>query len=272
DCYLEMFIDVWRNMELKRILNNAQIEDWPIVKIQQSLDRLEDIQSAQDLSVKYERAKLYELPFRPMEQKPVVPTVIPDLEKLIEGFHCGDVTIIAARPSMGKTDVMNHLALHAGWAGYLPIIFSLEMNKSSLTSRMIATAGKINRNKLRNPYHYFSDEQRDKWPQLVNRINDSDIYIDDTPGMSVNHIRAKARKIIKSNPTKKPIIFIDYLQIIYSENQSNLTNKIGELSWAIKKMAKELNCPVVCLSQLNRGVEGRQNKRPVLSDLRDSGN
>lgn len=104
-------------------------------------------------------------------------------------------------------------------------------------------------------------------------IDNANIEIDDRAGLTVPQIRATARKIIKSNSGKKPIILIDYLQIIRGTNiRDNQTQAIGQISWDLKQMAKEFNCPVVCLSQLNRSVEQRQDKRPVMSDLRDSGN
>jgi len=196
-----------------------------------------------------------------------------DLEKLIVGFRPSELTIVAGRPFMGKTDVMIHFALQAGWADYLPIVFSVEMGKGLLIDRLISDSGKISRLKMRDPYNLFSEKQKSEWLETLNKVLSSTIQIDDRGGLTVNQMRAQARKIIKQHPTKKPIIFIDHLQIIASEQATNnQVYSIGQISWALKQMAKELDCPVICLSQLNRGIENRACKRPLMSNLRDSGN
>lgn len=192
---------------------------------------------------------------------------------MLNGFQRKELTIVAARPSMGKTDTLDHFAMAAGWAGYLPIIFSLEMSRETLLNRLIAAAGNFNRLKMRNPYEHFSEEQKNNWLPTLTHLSNTKIEIDDRAGLTVAQIRASARKIIKANPNRQPIIFIDYLQIIRGANpKDNQTQIIGQISWDLKQMAKEFDCPVVCLSQLNRSVEARQDKRPMMSDLRDSGN
>ena len=155
----------------------------------------------------------------------------------------------------------------------MPIIFSLEMKKESLIDRMIATTGNINRLNLRDPYATMSEAQKAKWTQAIGLLNNAKIQIDDRPAMTVPQIRATARKLIKQFPDRKPLILIDYLQIIRTNNpKDNQTQQVGQISRDLKQMAREFNCPVVCLSQLNRSVEQRQDKRPVMSDIRDSGN
>ena len=192
---------------------------------------------------------------------------------MTNGFQDGELFILAARPSMGKTDTLDHFAISAGLKGHLPIVFSLEMKRETLIDRLIAAVGSINRLNMRDPYTTMSDEQKAKWTQAIGILSTANIEIDDCPGMTVPQIRASARKLIKQNPDKKPIIFIDYLQIIRGNNpRDNQTQIIGQISWDLKQMAREFNCPVVCLSQLNRSVEQRQDKRPIMSDIRDSGN
>ncbi len=147
------------------------------------------------------------------------------------------------------------------------------MSRTTLIDRLIAATGNFNRLKMRNPYEYFTDGQKEKWMATLGMLDNANIEIDDRAGMTVPQIRATARKIIKANPDKKPVILIDYLQIIRVSNpRDNQTQAIGQISWELKQMAKEFNCPVICLAQLNCSVEQRQDKRPVMSDLRDSGN
>ncbi|KGR76159.1 replicative DNA helicase [Ureibacillus sinduriensis] len=275
DAYLEMFKKEWQEKQKQQILNLASLQNWPIETIQKELDALQTDTLSVETDVKDDLVKMAERPYLPKEDERVVRTDLKELEKLIVGFRQGELTIIAGRPSMGKTDVMNYFALTAGHAGCLPIIFSLEMNKAMLLDRLIAASGKISRLKMRDPYQYFSEKQKEQWIPVLTELSKANLQIDDRAGLTVSQMRAQVRKLIKNNPKQKPIVFIDYLQIIHSNAATkggNQTAIIGQISWELKQMAKEFDCPVVCLSQLNRGVESRQNKRPVMSDLRDSGN
>lgn len=273
DQYREIIISNWCEKSKQQIIEQAKQENWDIAQIQSALDQLTDKHTSTNTSITNDLVNMAERPYKLEQVKKGTPTGLRDLDRMLNGFQDAELTIIAARPSMGKTDTMNHLALNAGWAGYLPIIFSLEMSRPTLIDRLIATAGNFNRLKMRNPYEYFSDEQKGKWMSTIGSVSNANLEIDDRAGLTVPQIRATARKLIKSNPDKKPLILIDYLQIIRGNNpRDNQTQIIGQISWDLKQMAKEFNCPVVCLSQLNRSVEQRQDKRPVMSDLRDSGN
>ncbi|HWL13325.1 MAG TPA: DnaB-like helicase C-terminal domain-containing protein [Ureibacillus sp.] len=274
EAYLEILKTEWREKQKLQILHQAGLQNWSIEKIQKEFDSIQTDTLAVDTDVKNDLVKMAERPYIPIEEQRVVPTNLKELEKLIVGFRQGELTIIAGRPSMGKTDVMNYFALTAGFEGYLPMIFSLEMSRGMLLDRMIAACGKISRLKMRDPNRYFSEKQREQWIPVLTEVSLANVQIDDRAGLTVSQMRAQVRRLIKSNPERKPIVFIDYLQIIYSSvaNTSNQTAIIGQISWELKQLAKEFDCPVVCLSQLNRGVESRQNKRPFMSDLRDSGN
>lgn len=274
DQYQTILIDHWRAQRKRNILFQAQTEDWELPKIQKALDELQHQKNDLHMtSVKEHLVGMAERPYLQSVARKGITTGLRDLDKMLDGFQPSELTIIAARPSMGKTDTMDHLALSAGWAGYLPIIFSLEMSKETLTDRLIATTGNYNRLKMRDPFEHFTDEQKNKWIPTLTRLSEASIEIDDRAGLTVAEIKAQARKLIKENPNKKPIIFIDYLQIIRGENpRDNQTQIIGQISWDLKQMAKDFKCPVVCLSQLSRAVESRQDKRPMMSDLRDSGN
>ena len=274
EAYLELVKKEWREKQKQQILLQASLHNWEIEKIHKELDALQTDTLSVETDIKNDLVQMAERPYIPMAEQRVVPTNLKNLEKLIVGFRQGELTIIAGRPSMGKTDVMNYFALTAGLDGYLPIIFSLEMNKGMLLDRLIAACGRISRLKMRDPYQYFTEDQKEKWIPVLTELSEAHIQIDDRAGLMVSQMRGQIRKLIKSNPDRKPIVFIDYLQIIYSNaaKGSNQTTAIGQNSWELKQMAKEFDCPVVCLSQLNRSVEARQNKRPFMSDLRDSGN
>ena len=272
--YEELIIERWKKLETSRIIHLALQQEWRIPEILQALDELLELNSGGTCTLLNDYlVTQYERPFIPMETETGVMTGLTDLDKLLNGFQDSEYTVVAARPSMGKTDVLNHFALQAGWDGHMPIVFSLEMNRKTMIDRMIASTGKYNRLRMRDPYKYFTEPQKGIWTTTLNHLDGADIHINDQSGLTVNEIKARARSIIKANPDKRPIIFIDYLQIIRPEGKPfNQTQAIGQISRDLKTMAKEFDCPVVVLSQLSRGVEGRDDRRPVMSDIRDSGN
>lgn len=274
DRYVDMMREAWKNREKNKILNQAKGEDWEIGAIQRAFEELEQEGSGGlETSIKMDLVQMGERPYEAKQYIPGVPTGLADLDKQLDGFQPAELIIIAARPSMGKTDTLNHFALHAGLAGYKPIIFSLEMSRTSMIDRFIAIAGGYNRLRMRNPYTHFTDQQKSNWLPTLGRLSEANIHIDDRAGLTVSQMRVAARKVMHTEPKLKPIIFVDYLQIIRGDSPShNRTEVVGQISNDLKQMAKEFNCPVVCLSQLNRSVESRDNKRPIMSDLRDSGN
>ena len=274
DAYTKLLLEHWREGQKRQILRQAQEEDWSIEIVQKSLDGLDIQASKVDTSIKPLLQKQLERPFQQLVVEQGVPTGLNDLDKLLGGFRKNELIILAARPSVGKTDTMNHFALAAGQKGYLPIIFSLEMSEALLVDRLIANMGSYNRLKMRDPYQYLSEEQKTKWMSVIGELDKCRIQIDDRSGLTVGQIRATARKVINENPGYEPIIFIDYLQKIAPDTankHTTRTQEIGAISGGLKDMAKDFNCPVICLSQLSRGVESRNDKRPVNSDLRDSG-
>ncbi len=189
------------------------------------------------------------------------------------GFQDGEVTILAARPSMGKTDVMLHFAKMTGWAGFLPLVFSLEMPEKLITSRLIASTGGFNRAKMRDPKRMLTQNQKNKWSDVIGDLSETNIQIFDGAGQTIAEMRAKTRKLMHQFPDKKPILFIDYLTLIHSNQfySGNSHLQVTEISKSLKTMAKDFDCPVICLAQLNRSVESRANKRPMMSDIRESG-
>jgi len=200
-----------------------------------------------------------------------LPTGFKDLDKLMSGLQPSDLVLIAARPSMGKTAFVLNIAQHVAIKEKQPVaFFSLEMSKEQLVQRMLCAEAPIDAQRLRN-----GDLEENDWKKLViaaDRLSSAPIYIDDTAGISVVEMRAKARRLKIEHGLK--LIVIDYLQLMQggtSGKGENRQQEISEISRFLKSLARELDVPVLALSQLSRQVESRQVKRPMLSDLRESG-
>ncbi len=199
-----------------------------------------------------------------------ISTGFTDLDDMTSGLQRGDMVVVAARPSMGKTTFAMNLVEHAVLNGSKPVIvFSMEMPAEQLILRMLSSIGRINQTKVRTGK--LEDED---WPKLsaaITKLKDRPLFIDDTPALSPIEVRARTRRIAREHGTPG-MIMIDYLQLMQiAGSTEGRTAEISEISRSMKAMAKEFECPVVALSQLNRGVEQRPNKRPVNSDLRESG-
>lgn len=273
DDYEKLLLEKWKEREKRVILTQAREEDWSISQITKAFHKLEEAKLDDHMAISTALSEVYEAPWQEQKDKTGVPTGFRRLDQMTNGFQPGELTVIAARPSMGKTDVMLHLAKEAGWHQFLPIIFSLEMPYKQLVQRMIASTGRINRVKLRNPKNHLSDEQKKNWPSLIGHLSKTNIQIFDGARQSIAEIRAKTRKVMHQNPKRKPVLFIDYLTLIRPEQDygGNMHLRVSEISQDLKVLARDMNCPVVLLAQLNRAVEQRQNKRPVMSDIRESG-
>ncbi|MEA1991549.1 MAG: replicative DNA helicase [Thermodesulfobacteriota bacterium] len=192
-----------------------------------------------------------------------------ELDKLTAGFQPSDLIIIAGRPSMGKTAFALNIAQNAAIANDICVaIFSLEMSKDQLALRMLCSEARVNAQKVRTGFL----SERD-WPKLINaagHLSEAPIFIDDTPALSVMEIRAKARRL--KSKQNLGLVLVDYMQLMRGRGRNeSREQEISEISRSLKAMAKELNVPVVALSQLNRKVEDRPNKRPQMADLRESG-
>lgn len=269
----DLIIEDWKEREKRNILQLAFSNDWEIQKVIGKLNDINEVKLDDHKSLKEALVDVYESPWTDSERMNSVSTGLCHLDALTGGFQNGEVTILAARPSMGKTDVMLHFAKIAGWLGFLPLIFSLEMPEKLITNRLIASTGGFNRAKMRNPKLLLTDRQKEKWTAVLGRLSKTNIQIFDKSGQTILEIRAKIRKMMHLFPDKKPIIFIDYLTLIRSNDTfgGNAHLQVTEISKSLKIMAKEFNIPVVCLAQLNRSVESRSDKRPMMSDIRESG-
>ncbi|AGB42476.1 replicative DNA helicase [Halobacteroides halobius DSM 5150] len=198
-----------------------------------------------------------------------VPTGFSDLDKMTSGFQESDLIIIAARPSMGKTALALNIAQYVAVEEDIPVaIFSLEMSKAQLVQRMLCTEAQVDNHRLRTGKLRDNDWRR--LSQAAGRLGESNIFIDDTPGISAMEMRAKARRIKTEHGLG--MILIDYLQLMQGSGSSESRQlEVSKISRSLKGLARELDVPVVSLSQLSRAVEQRNDKRPQLSDLRSSG-
>ncbi len=198
-----------------------------------------------------------------------IPTGFNEFDKLTAGLQPGDLVIIAGRPSMGKTTLAVNIAENAAIGAKVPTaIYSMEMPSEQLAFRMISSLGRVDQTHLRTGK--FPDEDWSRINTAVQLMSDAPIYIDDSPGLSPTEIRARARRLKRE--ADLGLIVIDYLQLMQVQgNTENRATEISEISRNLKALAKELRVPIIALSQLNRSVEQRQDKRPVMSDLRESG-
>lgn len=199
-----------------------------------------------------------------------IPTGFLDLDRMTSGLQPGDLVIVAGRPSMGKTSFAMNLAEHVAIEQGLPVaVFSMEMGAVQLAMRMLGSVGMLDQHRMRT-----GKLRADDWPRVthaVQRMQDAQVYIDETPGLTAVDLRARARRLTRQC-SKLGLIVIDYIQLMSSSGGGeNRATEISEISRALKSLAKELDCPVIALSQLNRSLEQRPNKRPIMSDLRESG-
>ena len=200
-----------------------------------------------------------------------VPSGFYDLDKMTSGFHPNELIILAARPAMGKTAFGLNLAVNAAVSTKKSVaIFNMEMNAEQLAMRMIASAGGIELNKLRTGRLEHNDWR--KVNEAMSELGDTHLYIEDSSGMTVSEIRAKCRRLATKEPGLAMVV-IDYLQLIQggAKYEGNRQQEVSEISRSLKTMAMELKIPVIALAQLSRSVELRENKRPIMSDLRESG-
>ena len=200
-----------------------------------------------------------------------IATGFTDLDRMTSGLQEGDLIVIAGRPSMGKTSLALNIAEHVALVLKMPVaIFSMEMGATQLAMRLMGSVGRLDQQKIRT-----GRLTNDDWERLsgaLGKLNDAPIHIDETPAMNALEVRARARRLARQYGGKLGVIVVDYLQLMEAVSDGeNRATEISEISRSMKALAKELKVPVVALSQLNRSLEQRPNKRPVMSDLRESG-
>jgi replicative DNA helicase len=196
-----------------------------------------------------------------------------DLDRMTAGLQKGDLIVLAARPSMGKTAFALNIAEHVAVQEGLPVaVFSMEMGASQLALRVVGSLGRIDQQHLRTGR--LRDDEWERLPEAASKLSEAPMFIDETPGLNPAELRARARRLARQYGGTLGLIVIDYLQLMSGSSNSSDENRatvLGEISRGMKGLAKELQCPVIALSQLNRSVETRPDKRPMMSDLRESG-
>lgn len=194
-----------------------------------------------------------------------------DLDKMTSGLQAGDLIIVAGRPSMGKTAFALNIGEYVAIQGKLPVaVFSMEMGGTQLVMRMLGSVGRVDQSVLKTGQ--LQDEHWGRLNDAVVKLSDAPIFIDETPGLTALEVRARARRLARQQGGKLGLIVVDYLQLMSGSGRSdNRASELGEISRSLKTLAKELQVPIVALSQLSRTVEQRTDKRPLMSDLRESG-
>ena len=249
---------------LDEILGETETKVFNLLKDSNATENVPIRQIALDVLGKIEAAAKNKSPITG------VPSGFVDLDYKTSGFQPSDMILIAARPSMGKTAFVLNIAQHVAFKkNYSVAIFSLEMSKEQLVNRLFAQESRVNSQNLRTGN--LSDDEWDKLIESVGVIGNSKLMIDDTPGISISELRSKCRKFKLEQGLD--LVIIDYLQLMTGskKNQDNRQQEVAEISRSLKALAREMNCPVIALSQLSRAVESRTDKRPMLSDLRESG-
>ena len=199
-----------------------------------------------------------------------VATGLTDLDEKTSGLQPSDMIVLAARPGMGKTSLALNIAEHVAVEGGLPVaVFSMEMPGTQLATRFLSSVGRIDQSKIRSGK--LNDEEWQRLTYALGKLHEAPIFIDETPGLNPTDLRARCRRLHRQCG-RLGLIVIDYLQLMTSLKESdNRSAELSEISRSVKSLAKELHVPIIALSQLNRSLEQRPNKRPVASDLRESG-
>jgi replicative DNA helicase len=217
-------------------------------------------------------ARVQELHDNGSEDVTGVRTGFYDLDRMTSGLQKGDMIVLAARPSMGKTAFALNIAEHVSVQEGLPVlVFSMEMGAAQLALRLLGSNGRIDQTHLRTGK--LSDEEWSRLPDALDRLSKAQMQIDETAGLNPAELRARARRLARNYGGTLGLIVVDYLQLMSGSagSDENRATELGEISRGLKGLAKELQCPVLALSQLNRSVETRNDKRPMMSDLRESG-
>ncbi|HTL26896.1 MAG TPA: replicative DNA helicase, partial [Burkholderiales bacterium] len=200
-----------------------------------------------------------------------VPTGLIDLDQMTAGLQPGDLIIVAGRPSMGKTALALNFAEHVAMDIGMPVaVFSMEMSGMQLAARVLGSIARVDQHKMRTAR--LSDDEWQRLSQAMGRLHEAPLFIDETPALNALELRARARRL-KRQCGKLGLLMVDYLQLMSAttHGQENRATEISEISRSLKALAKELDVPVIALSQLSRAVEQRNDRRPMMSDLRESG-
>lgn len=270
--YEKYIIDAYKIREARKLQEKDIRELTDISNLMNEFAELELENVDEDYNHKEALVELYDKIERQKEGLSGIDTGFRDVNKMLDGFQNGDLIISAARPSVGKTaKMLNHALKHCDNGG-ISAIFSLEMGQEALNKRLLSTLGNIDGHKMKNPKQFFAGDDWGKLTMALGMLSNMDLNIYDKSGQTIQYIRSKVSKLRRQNPSAEILVMIDYLQLIRTAKRYESKNiEVGEITRSLKEMAKDLNVPVYLLSQLSRGVESRQDKRPMMSDIRDSG-
>lgn len=276
--YVKIVRDSWKLRQAKEVgehLASVAYERADVEIISEAIQKLSDLEHGGAFGAVNKREILLQLGDK-LDSEPErgITYGYKDLNAVTNGFNRegGDLVILAARPSVGKTAFALNVAGHASQAGAIVPIFSLEMRAENLLTRMICSLANIESYKLRDPRKFMSDEERRRYVEAIGVIDKMPIEIFDQPTCTIPDMIAECRKLKRENPDKPMVIILDYLQLLkWHRKAANRQEEVSGMSRELKIMARELQADVLALSQLSRSVEQRQDKRPMLSDLRESG-
>ena len=274
DKHVQLLFEQHQDREKQNILRQSLEDDLEINEIVKALQSIETNKASDYHSMSSLLADALERPFQPQEQVTAHKTGLKVFDAITGGLRNSELIILAARPSVGKTAVALNLMRYLTQMNQniIPVFFSLEMNAASITNRLIASCGRYDSRKLDNPYAKLTDNEKARWNQSLEAVRAINLETFDSAAQTMSDIRRKTRKMSRIHKDKQLVVVIDYLQIIRAENRNmSEYERITSISKELKELAKEFDIPVVCLAQLNRGNEGRNDKRPMMSDLRGSG-
>lgn len=274
DKHVQLLFEQHQDREKQNILRQSLEDDLEINEIVKALQSIETNKASDYHSMSSLLADALERPFQPQEQVTAHKTGLKVFDAITGGLRNSELIILAARPSVGKTAVALNLMRYLTQMNQniIPVFFSLEMNAASITNRLIASCGRYDSRKLDNPYAKLTDDEKARWNQSLEAVRAINLETFDSAAQTMSDIRRKTRKMSRIHKDKQLVVVIDYLQIIRAENRNmSEYERITSISKELKELAKEFDVPVVCLAQLNRGNEGRNDKRPMMSDLRGSG-
>ncbi len=214
----KLITEQWKEREKRNILTVASLNDWEIAKVIAELDKINQVKIEDHTTLQQALAAIYEAPWEDQLLGNRATTGIQKLDEVTGGFQGGEVTIVAARPSMGKTDVMLHFAKMTGWAGFLPLVFSLEMPEKLITSRLIASTGGFNRVKMRDPKRMLNQTQKNTWSDVIGNLTETNMHIFDGARQTIAEMRAKTRKLIHQFPQEEANRFYRLLDIDSSQS------------------------------------------------------
>lgn len=271
--YEAMILESYQHRAMRNVCAKVlEDEGATLPEVIAELGKLE-MHSENDRHTAFQMAmRAHDLPYTAFEGQKGISTGLNNLNAYTGGLNASELTIVAARPSVGKTALAINLALGAARDNAKVVFFSLEMPEKQLTSRFLAHIGNIDLNRFKDANKYFTPKNKADWPMIIDTLSKLDLEVHDSFNQSMQQIRSKVRKAVREAGEKKVVVIIDYLSLIVANDlKANTHVQVSQISRDLKKLAREFNTAVVCLAQLNRGVEQRQDKRPMMSDLRESG-